>query len=244
MKGVDSTGEPLPGAVERWLEALKGTPEPARSAAIEGRARFRREGKGWWLPIEAVMWHELGHHHVADLRVGVGPLTFIRGMDGYVDGRGFSRISHTLDMSTEIDQSAALFMWAEAILFPAAWRGREDLDWSAIDDETADVALPLGDERMPARLTFDPDTGFPASFSAERYKGVGSRPVEWLVEYADWRATTDGVMLPGLATVTWSDEPGPWFKMWITRANPDSDVSGAIGRGRELLAQVDADPTR
>ncbi|MEX1335166.1 MAG: DUF6544 family protein, partial [Candidatus Limnocylindrales bacterium] len=214
------------------------------SAVIEGRARFRRQGRGLWLPIEAVTWHDLGRNHLADLRMGLGPVTFIRGMDGYLEGRGFSRISHTLDMGPEIDQAAALFMWAEAILFPEAWRGRDDVGWSAVDDETTDIALPMGEERIPARVTFERRYGFPATFSAERYKGVGSRPVEWLVEYSEWRTTSDGVMLPSLATVSWSDEPGPWFRMWIARANPDADVSGAMERGRTLLAQVDADPTR
>ena len=219
-------------------------PGPTGAAVIEGRARFRRAGKGLWLPIEAVMWHELGRHHVADLRVGLGRLSIIRGMDGYVDGTGFSRISHTLEVGPEIDQSAALFMWAEAILFPAAWHGRDDVDWATIDDHTADVALPLGEAPMPARISFDPATGFPARFSADRHKGIGSRPVEWVVDYSDWKPTADGVTLPGLATVTWSDEPGPWFRMWIERANPDADVSGAMARGRTLLAEVAADPTR
>ena len=234
----------LPPAVERWLEAMGVESGPMGSAVIEGRARFRRDGKGLWLPIEAVMWHGLGRQHVADLRVGLGPLTFVRGMDGYIDGTGFSRISHTLEMGPEIDQSAALFMWAEAILFPAAWRERDDLDWADIDEHTADVALPFGEARLPARLAFDPETGYPARFSAERYKGTGGRPVEWVVDYADWRATADGVTLPRLATVTWSDEPGPWFRMWIERANPDADVSAAVARGRSLLAEVAADPTR
>ena len=137
--------EALPTAVERWLEALGEPTEPFTTAVLQGRARFRREGKGLWLPIEAVMWHELGQHHVADLRVGLGPLTFIRGLDGYVDGVGFSRISHTLDVGPEIDQSAALFMWAEAVLFPSAWRDRDDVDWAAVDDQTVDVSLPFGE---------------------------------------------------------------------------------------------------
>jgi hypothetical protein len=51
-------------------------------------------------------------------------------------------------------------------------------------------------------------------------------------------------MLPGLVTVTWSDEPGPWFRFWIERANPDADVTGAMARGRSLLAEIAADPTR
>jgi hypothetical protein len=234
----------LPPPVERWLATTPDPAEPFETAAIEGRTRFRREGKGPWLPIEAIMWHELGRSHVADLRVGLGPISFVRGMDGYIDGTGFGRISHTLDMGPEIDQAAALFMWAEAILFPSAWRGREDVTWSAVDAESVDVSLPLASERVTARLGFDAATGLPASFSADRYKGVGSRPVEWTVEYRDWGQTSDGVTLPGLAIVRWSDEPGPWFKMWIQRANPGADVSAAMSRGRAVLAAAAADPTR
>ena len=234
----------LPPSVERWLDALGQPAEPFTTAVLEGRARFRREGKGFWLPIEALMWHELGHHQVADLRVGFGPITFVRGLDGYVDGTGFSRISHTLDVGPEIDQSAALFMWAEAILFPSAWRDRADLDWATVDDATADVSLPFGEGRLSARVTFDPGTRFPSRFRAERYKGVARRRTEWIVDYSEWRATADGVVLPSLATVTWADEPGPWFRMWIERANPGADVSGALARGRALLAEIAADPTR
>lgn len=237
-------GDRQPAPVERWLGAVGEATAPLRSAVIEGRARFRRDGKGRWWPIEAVMWHELGRNHVADLRMGAGPLTFVRGMDGYVDDTGFSRISHTLDVGPEIDQAAALFMWAQAILFPSAWQGRHDIVWSAVDDDTADVALPVPQGPVSARVAFDPTTGFPLRFSAERYKGVGSRPVEWTVAYEDWKPTTDGVILPGLATVTWSDEPGPWFRMWFARANPDAHVSSAMERGRALLAAVAADPTR
>jgi len=236
--------EALPTAVARWLEALGEPTEPFTTAVLQGRARFRREGKGLWLPIEAVMWHELGQHHVADLRVGLGPLTFIRGLDGYVDGVGFSRISHTLDVGPEIDQSAALFMWAEAVLFPSAWRDRDDVDWAAVDDQTVDVSLPFGEGRVSARVTFEPRSSFPVRFSAQRHKGVGSRAVEWSVDYGEWRPTVDGVVLPSLASVTWADEPGPWFRLWIQRANPGADVAPAMGRGRALLAELAADPTR
>lgn len=233
---------PIP--VARWLEATSGHVEPQRTAVIEGRSRFRREGKGLWLPIEAVMWHELGAAHVADLRVGLGPLTVVRGMDAYVDGVGFSRISHTLETGPEIDQSAALFMWAEAILFPASWRERDDVSWEAVAEHRTEVSLPFAGERLTASLDFDASTGLPARFGADRYKGLGSRPVRWQVDYADWRLTTDDVLLPSLATVAWSDEPGPWFRMWIERANPDADVSDAMSRARAQLSAIQADPIR
>lgn len=235
--------DPRPAPVERWL-AQSTTDAMPTTAVIEGKARFRREGKGFWLPIEAVMWHELGRNHVADLRVGAGPLTFVRGLDGYVDGTGFSRISHTLDLGPEIDQAALLFMWSEACLFPSAWRDREDVMWAAIDEHTADISLPFGEAYVSARVSFDPESGYPTRFSAERYKGVGSREVEWVIDYSDWGPTEDEVMLPRQATASWANEPGPWFRMEIRRANLGADVSGALARGRALLAEAAADPTR
>jgi hypothetical protein len=231
-----------PRPVERWLDRDDPLPDLRGTAVIEGKTRMRREGKGFWLPLEARMWHDLGHAHVVDLRVGLGPITFIRGLDGYIDGVGFSRISHTLDAGPEIDQASLLFMWAEAILFPPVWRDREDITWEAVDDEAADVRLPgLGDP-VPARLIFDPATGLPLRFMADRHKGVGKPKVEWIVDYDDWATTEDGVFLPSRAAVTWADEPGPWFVMDIRRANPGADISDALERGRAVAQAVVEDP--
>ena len=135
-------------------------------------------------------------------------------------------------------------MWSEAILFPAAWRDREDVVWAAIDDHTAAVTFTQSHVAVPARVEFDPTSGMLARFTAERFKGVGSRKVEWVIDYADWGPTEDGITLPATASVTWVDEPGPWFRMRIQRANPGADVSGALARGRSLLAETAADPTR
>jgi hypothetical protein len=241
----------LPSPVERWLERLDAPATAFTTAVIEGSCRFRREGKGFWLPIEAVMWHELGRHHVVDLRVGIGPVTFVRGLDGYVDGSGFSRISHTLDIGPEVDQASLLFMWSEAILFPACWADREDVAWTPLDDDSAAVTFAEPEAPVPAVVAFDPDSGMPTRFRAERFKGmggarkgVGPARVEWIVDYGPWQPTEDGVPMPCSATVTWADEPGPWFRMQIRRANPGVDTSGALARGRRLQAEIAADPTR
>ncbi len=234
----------LPPPVQRWVDALGPSADPGATAVIEGRARFRRGGKGPWLPIEAVMWHELGHNHVVDLRIGLGPLTFIRGLDGYLDGTGFSRISHTLDVGPEIDQASLLFMWSEAILFPAAWMEREDVVWTPLTDDLVAVAFSQPALSDGARLAFDPGSGMPTHFITDRFKGVGGRRTEWRVDYEEWRPTKDGVLLPAAAVAVWGDEPGPWFRMEIERANPGADVSGAMARGRALLAEIADDPTR
>jgi len=233
----------LPAPVQRWLERFTAPLDPFDTAVIEGRARFRRDGKGRWLPIEAVMWHELGHNHVVDLRVGLGPLTFVRGFDGCIDAAGFSRISHKLDVGHEVDQASLLFMWSQALLFPSAWLERDDVVWAPLKDDLAVVTFTAPDTPVVAQMRFDGRTGLPSRFSAERFKGPGSQKCEWIVDYAEWRLTADGVTLPAEATVTWSDEPGPWFRMQIERANPGADVSGAMERGRALLTEAAADPT-
>jgi hypothetical protein len=233
----------LPPPVQRWLERLGQPATSFETAVIEGRARFRRDGKGRWLPIEAVMWHELGRNHVVDLRVGLGPLTFVRGLDGCLDGVGFSRISHKLDMGHEIDQASLLFMWSEALLFPSAWLERDDVVWAPLEDDQAVVTFTTPDAPVVAQMRFDARTGMPSRFTADRFKGTGSHKREWIVDYADWRSTDDGVTLPATATVTWADEPGPWFKIDIRRANPGADVSAALARGRRLVAEAATDPT-
>ena len=160
-----------------------------------------------------------------------------------MDGVGFSRIGHTLDTGPEIDQASLLFMWSEAILFPAAWRERDEIfTWSELDERAAATITferPAGP--VAAQLRLDPGTGMPDRFVAERHMGVGSTPFTWTVDCADWGPTEDGVMLPRTAQVTWADEPGPWFRMEIRRADPGADVAEAIDRGRRVVADARAD---
>jgi len=233
----------LPPPVERWLDRLGAPVTSFETAVIEGRAHFRRDGKGRWQRIEAVMWHELGRNHVVDLRVGLGPLTFVRGFDGCIDGAGFSRISHKLDVGHEVDQASLLSMWSQALLFPRAWRKRDDVVWAPLKDDVAVVTFSAPDAAVVAQMSFDPASAMPTRFTADRFKGPGSQKVEWIVDYAEWSPTEDGMTLPAEITVTWTDEPGPWFRMQIKRANPGADVSDAMSRGHRLVADAAADPT-
>ena len=79
----------------------------------------------------------------------------------------------------------------------------DEVGWEATGEHSTAVALPFGGKHLTASLDFDVSTGLPVRFSADRYKGLGSRPVRWHVDYADWGPTTEGVLLPGLATADW-----------------------------------------
>lgn len=227
----------LPTPVVRWLEtAWAGRTDRIETLALVGRARMRRGGTGARLPVRFRMTHLLGQNHVADLRVGIGPVTLVSGLDAYVDGHGISRVGHATDYGPAIDQGAFLFMWAEAFLYPSAWPRLPGLRWAGCNSHAAVLDLPLDGRIERALVHFDPETGYPTSFEASRHKGDGPR-VPWRVDYRDW-AWSNGVPHPAHGGVSWDDEPGPWFEFTIEEAIPDVPVADELRRARDVLAEL------
>jgi hypothetical protein len=117
---LSRTSTELPLPVVRWLEvAWPGGVDEVESLELSGPLRIRRGHV--WLPGDATMRFRLGVGYVSDLRIGLGPLTAIRGLDTYVDGTGMTRVGHRADLGHEIDQGAFLALWAQSVLFPGAW---------------------------------------------------------------------------------------------------------------------------
>ncbi len=96
----DRTTTELPLPVVRWLEV--GWPDgidDVESLEIAGPLRIRR-GR-LWLPGDATMRFQLGVGYVSDLRIGLGPLTAVRGLDAFVDDRGITRVGRARPLSAE-----------------------------------------------------------------------------------------------------------------------------------------------
>ncbi len=150
------------------------------------------------------MFHRVGHAFVHDIRLGVGPLSFRMGLDAYVDGRGLMKIGPSVRRGVEFDQGALIALWGEALGFPSAWEGRDDVRWEPVDDVTAllIVAGPEGD--IPITVGFDPATGYPAFCEADRYKATGPK-VRWRGTSSDWRRFPGGVLSPSRYSAAWND---------------------------------------
>lgn len=231
------TQDTLPEPIRRFLEtAYPDGPPSVETVLIEGRGTLRRRPLPR-LPFSGRVSVVPGSARVMDLAVGLGRVTLLRGLDAYVDGRGFTRVGRRIDAGPELDQGAFHTLVIETITFPASWSSL-GLAWEPIDARTARVEAPLGDGVEAATVRFDPATSFPSAYETLRHKGRGPK-VEWHVGTTDW-LPFGSVWEPRGIAVRWLDEPDPWFRMRIERVEPGADVRDALARARSALATAGA----
>jgi hypothetical protein len=221
----------LPTPVERFRALLAHQPD-LETVLIETTAWMRRPGIPP-IPLEITMAHRLGEAFVHDIRVGRRPIAFRFGLDAFVDGHGVVRIGPAVSSGANYDQGALIAMWGEALAFRNAWEGRDDVRWEPVDADAAIlvVAGPEGD--LAIKVAFDPVTGLPTSFTADRCKGDGPK-VGWTGTSSDWRLI-DGVLVPGRFTAQWADEDTPWIEITTRRVHANAAVDIALDLGRRLL---------
>jgi hypothetical protein len=232
----DRTHTDLPLPIVRWLEvAWPDGVDPVETLTVAGPVRMLR-GR---LPLrgDTTMRFELGRGYVSDIRIGVGRMTAVRGLDALVDGTGITVVGHEASMGMEIDQGTFLALWSQSLLFPNAWRHLPGLRWTAVRDHEVIVTLPFGDGVETAVLRFEPERSpFPVSFEAERYREVGRPKVGWRADYGDWHWRA-GIAVPTRLRVQWADQPHPWFDMRVATLVPNEDLRPHQERAREVIAE-------
>ncbi|HEX5823187.1 MAG TPA: DUF6544 family protein [Candidatus Limnocylindrales bacterium] len=221
----------LPEPVERFraLAAEQGR-QAIETVAIETAAWMRRPGMPR-IPLEIRMAHRLGHEFVHDIRIGRGRLSFRFGLDAYVGGHGLMRVGPSVQTGLEFDQGALIALWGEALCFPAAWEKRTDIRWEPADAHTARLIVPGPEGEIPIAVGFDPETGYPSSCTANRYKARGPK-VAWTGRFSDWRRFEGGVLAPGRFEVQWADEPDPWIVLRTRVLAVNAPVDELLRLGR------------
>ncbi|HET9521041.1 MAG TPA: DUF6544 family protein [Candidatus Limnocylindrales bacterium] len=220
----------LPAPVARFRElARHDGPPVVETVAIECHATMRRPRMPRF-PLRIRMFHRVGRAFVHDIRMGIGPLSCRMGLDAYVDGHGLMKIGPSVQTGIEFDQGALIALWGEALGFPSAWDGREDVRWEAVDDRTAILVVDGPEGEIPITVGFDPATGCPAYCEADRYKSKGPK-VRWRGASSDWRRF-DGVLAPGRFSAAWADEPYPWLEIRIDSLQVNVPVDERLDEGR------------
>jgi hypothetical protein len=225
----------LPPLVQRWRHLATSRLAVSPSAIyLEGPARFKR-GRLPYLPMRIRIWNRLGVERVSELEVGLLGLTLMRGLDAYVDGRGFTRVGSELSVGSEVDQGAFHVMFLETLLVPAAWP--PDVRWEAVHSGAARVGIPFGAGTEWADLEFDSNTGLPTSYATDRYKRPGGPKVRWTVSLASWRAF-GALDYPTEFVVRWSDEAQPWLRMRISTVVLDPPTAERMALARAVLGSA------
>jgi hypothetical protein len=226
----------LPEPVVRWLRIARPEREvPPKAIYLAGPARFKR-GRLPYLPLDIRIWTRLGSARVSELEVRIAGLTLMRGLDAFVDGRGFTRVGSDLSAGPSVDQGAFHVLFLESLLVPSAWPAT--LRWQAVSTDSVRVTTPFAGGQEEALLNFDPVTGLPSTYETHRFKTDG-RKVPWTAFLGGWR-DFGNLLYPSWIEAQWADERQPWLKMRIREARRDPPMDEPLSRARAVLAGIPA----
>ena len=163
--------EGLPAPVERYYRLTYGERVPVvTSGVISGRGTLRLFGIRF--PLRFRFMHEAARNFRSYFELTVFGRPVIKADEHYRDGKFRQELPFGVEEGEpKNDHSAALRMWAEWALWLPAMILQDPLArWEAIDDETALLVVPYGDERERLVVRFDSATGKLLYAEAMKYK--------------------------------------------------------------------------
>lgn len=201
--------EDLPGPVRRFYQGLYGEELPVfESAVLTGRASLRVAGITF--PARWRFTHDVGHGYRHEIVATWFGLPLLRVDERYVGGRGRLELPFGVEEGPAVDQGANLALWAEAVWFPAALATNPEPRWREVDEVTALLDVPFGDQTQTFIARFAADDGHLELFEAMRFKGAdATEKTLWLTRATGWREVNDHPV-PTVAQVQWFDERSPW----------------------------------
>ena len=225
--------EDLPAPVTRYYQAIMGDRVPIiKSAILTGSATLRVFGLRF--PSRFRITHHAGRDYRHYIEVTVFGRPIMRVNERYRDGRARMELPFgTVENEPKIDMAANLGLWAESIWLPSIFLTDPRVRWEVVDETTARLRVPFGEEEDTLTITFDPKTGLIRTMEAMRYRDAGDEAkILWRSEPLGWRRF-HGIAIPSPASLTWMDQRIPWSIWTIDEVTYNVDVSEYI-RARGL----------
>jgi hypothetical protein len=217
--------EDLPAPVERFYWTLYGDEVPEMtSAVISGRASMRVSGITF--PARYRFTHVAGHAYRHYIEATWFGLPVMRVNESYLDGGARMELPFgTIEREPKIDQAANLGLWAESVWLPPIWVTDPRVRWDPVDEQTALLRVPFGEEHETFVARFSPQTGLLDTLEAMRYREADDvRRTLWINQILHWD-TLYGQQTAVIGAVTWFDQGRPW----------------AVFRVEEVVVNVDVD---
>lgn len=220
----------LPTPVERFFRTVYGEEIPViETAVIKGRAYLSPFGVK--LPARFLFVHNAGRdyrHYIEATWFGI-PIMKVN--ERYLDGRSLLEvpIAGTLENDSSTNQAANLAVWAEATWFPTIWITDPRVRWEPIDENTALMFIPFGNQEENFVLRFDPASGLLDTMEAMRYRDSGdqAKKILWITKSIPGE-NIEGINLSAVGSATWLDLGKPWAVFTLEDVKYNVDISEYI----------------
>jgi hypothetical protein len=218
----------LPEPVSRFYETILGDRIPIiESAVITGRGSLRF--RGITFPARLRFTHDagLGYRHYIEATIFGFPLMKVN--EHYLDGKSRMELPvGVIENEPKVDMAANLGLWGESVWLPSIFVTNPRVRWEPIDDTTARLVVPFGEEEDSFTVTFDAESSLMQSMEALRYReATDDAKIPWLLEALECK-TFHGVRIPSLASVTWQDEGTPWLIIEVEEVAFNVDIEEYI----------------
>ena len=219
----------LPAPVERFYRTVYGDQIPViETAVIKGQGVMAPFG--FKMPARFLFVHNAGRDYRHYFEATFFTIPIMKVNENYIDGKSFFELpiaTYVDDAST--NQGANLALWAEAAWFPSIWLTDPRVHWSPVDDKTALLCVPFGDQEENFVVRFNPETGLLDSMEAMRYRDPGdqAKKILWITR------SVDGPIIPGtklsaIGNATWLDQGKPWATFTLEEVKYNVDVKEYI----------------
>ena len=218
----------LPAPVARYYETIMGNQVPViESAVISGRGKLRVFGLRFPARFRFTHIAGQGYRHYIEATIFGYPVMKVN--EWYLDGKARMELPvGVIENEPKVDMAANLALWGEAVWLPSILITDPRVRWEAIDDTTARLVVPFGEEEDTFTVTFDRETGLMRTMEAMRYReATDEAKIPWRNEPLGWQ-TFHGIEIPSPAAVTWLDEGTPWAVWTIEDVVYNVDVSEYI----------------
>lgn len=226
----------LPEPVNGHFRAVFGEQVPRiETAVVWGRADFKVNGL--WTPMRFKGYYVSGREFRRDMEITWFKIPVQRGTDAYLDGKGSLEITglvNTCSTGENFDQGQNLAMWVEApFTTPSALVLDPRIRWEPVNEHTARLIVPFGEQEETLRAEFDPGSGLMKSMSGMRYRDQEEMKAPWRGEFLRWRMV-HGIKVPLRNVAIWEDQGEPYGIFEIEGVEYNVDVSDKVSESGPL----------
>jgi hypothetical protein len=218
----------LPPPVERFYRAIYGDRVPViKSAVISGRAQLRVFGITF--PGRFRFTHTAGQDYRHYIEATIFGLPIMKVNEYYLEGKSRLELPFgVIENEPKVDRAANLGLWAESIWLPSIFITDPRVRWQPINEDTAFLQVPFGENRETFVARFDPQTGLLRFLEAMRYKDAADEAKTlWINEARKWQ-NINGNTIAVVGAVTWFDEGTPWAVFTVEEVLYNADLSKYI----------------